>query len=140
LDVKNKLIDELKEKAISDPRSFLQETSERNILYNIQSIRETEKYLTFNTNLGDFMIMNKNTLELHRARMLEDEYLGISLRNYFPHDGDDDRIMFIVTADEWMRRKPYNGDDMPEKMKAEIEKIKNVDYESGPILVFYKER
>jgi len=142
LDVKNKLTDEeLNLRTISDMLSFRNETRERNILYAIQSIRETEKYLIFNTNLSDFMMMNKNTLELHRAMMMEDEYLGIRLFNYFPHDGDDNRIMFVVTHDEWMRRNPYDGDDMPEKLKAEIEKVKlQQNYENNPILLFYKEK
>lgn len=141
LDVENKLSDELKEKAISDMFSFWEETREKNILYGIQSIRETKKYLMFNTNLSDFIMMDKNTLELHRAMIMEDKHLGVSLLNYFPHDGDDNRIMFVVTSNEWMRRKPYDGDDMPENLKTEIEKVKlHQDYESNPILVFYKEK
>jgi hypothetical protein len=140
LDVKNKLPDELKKKAVSEMFSFWEETRERKILYSIQSIRETEKYLIFNTNLSYMMIMNKNTMELYSARM-QDKYLGISLLTYFPHDGDDNRMMFVATSDEWMRRKPYDGDDMPEKLKAGIEKVKlHQDYESNPILVFYKEK
>ena len=141
LDVKNKLTDELIMNANSDMSSFMTDTRKRNILYNIQSIRETEKHLIFNTNLSGFMMMDKNTLELHRAQMMRDEYLGITLLNYFPHDGDDNRMMFVVTSNEWMRRKPYQGDDMPENMKAEIEKVKvRKDFESNPILVFYKEK
>jgi len=140
LDVKNKLTDELKDKVNSDIRSFLNEIRERDILFAIQSIRETEKYLVFNTNLSDFMMMDKKTLELHRALMMEDKHLGLRLINYFPHDGDDNRIMFIVSSDQWMNRKS-DGYDVPEKLKAEIEKVKlSKDYESNPILLFYKEK
>ena len=141
LNVKNKLSDELKKKAISDYRSFRSETSERNILYNIQSIRETEKYLVFNNNFSDFMALNKNTLNLYRTNSsMEDKYLGIRLVNYFPHDGDDNCIMFVVTSNEWIKRRPYDGGDMPENMKREIEKVKQQDYEDNQILVFYKEK
>ena len=138
LDVKNKLTEELKEKATSDILYFLSDTRERSILFGIQSIRETEKHLIFNTNLSDLMMMNKNTLELHRARMMEDALLGMRLINYFPHDGDDNRIMFIVQPNEWFRSKP-DLQNMPENIKKQIDMVDIVG-DSNPILVFYKEK
>jgi len=55
----------------------LNDTRERSILFGIQSIRETENHLIFNTNLSDLMMMNKNTLELHRAIKKQIEMLNV---------------------------------------------------------------
>ena len=138
LDVKRTITEDLQKMSVSDFPSFAREVQDRNILFSITSIRETEKYLIFNTNLG-FMMMDKNTLELHNSWCIDDEYLGLKLLNYFPHDGDDNKIMFIVQPDEWLQRKPYELDDMPEHLKTQIENV-NMNEESNPLLVFYKEK
>lgn len=130
--------DLIKKSSINSP-SFHNEVKDRNILFGIQSIRETEKYLIFTTSLPGLMMMYKFTLELHGTTYIEDEYLGIKLLNYFPHEGDDNRVMFIVQPHEWMERKPYNQNNMPAHLKVQIKQIR-VNEESNPILVFYKEK
>jgi len=136
LDIKKTITDELKQMSVSDFSSFNQVVNDRNIFFGIQSVKETEKYLVFSTNFPGLMMMDKNTLVLHGAMYIEDEYLGMQLFNYFPHDGDDDEIMFIVQPSEWIRKKTY-AKDLPEMLKEQIE-MTNVDEDSNPILVFYK--
>jgi hypothetical protein len=139
LDVKKTLTDELIKKSVSDFPAFNQYVFENNIFFGIQSIRETENFLIFSTNFPALMMMDKNTLNLQETGYVEDKYLGIQLFNYFPHDGDDNRIMFVVRPEEWKRRKPYNGDGMPEHLKAQIENTSALlRSDNNPILVFFK--
>jgi hypothetical protein len=84
-------------------------------------------------------MLNKNNSELYWESIVNDEHLGLELRNYFPHDGDDNRIMFVVSADKWLERTPQNTENIPEHLREKIDRVK-VDEESNPILVFYKEK
>jgi len=122
-----------------DSRSFDQEVGRDKILYTISSIRETEKYIAFYTNRG-FMMLNKNSLQIQSMWFFTDKYLGIRLYRYNAHDGDDNRIMFMVHSDEWLKRVPYPN-SIPEHLKTQIENVKvDEKIESNPILVFYKEK
>jgi len=114
----------------------------QNILYSVQSIRETEKFLVFTTNLlPGFMMLDKKTLELHGTRRLEDESLGLTLLNYFPHDGDDNTIMFFLDPETWINRKRNNMNNLPKNLKAQIEMVDlNIKKDDNPILIFYKEK
>ena len=141
LEANNPLTSELLRKSNRDWRAFRQEVRERRILYLIQGVRETEKYLVFATNLG-VMIIDKQTLETQGAERVVDEFLGLRMDrlNYFPHDGDDNMIMFVVNHIEWARRRP-TSDDIPERVKVQIDAVQLDDkIESNPIFVFYKER
>jgi len=140
LEVKNPLTKNIQKMFIkSDYRSFHREVSQRGILYLLSSIRETEKYIVFNTNYG-LMMLNKNSLEINGMWRMFDEYLGIYLSRYYPHDSDDNRIMFIVGSDDWFKRNP-TAQNIPEHLKAQIEMVKvDEKIESNPILVFYKEK
>ena len=140
LDVKNPLTKDLQKKfQRGDYRTFDREIQDRNILYVVSSIRELEKHIVFTTNNG-LMMMNKNTLEIHRTRRIVDENLGIRLMRYYAHNGDDNRIMFLVTSDEWFSRKP-TAEYIPDYLKTQIEMVKvDKNTESNPILVFYKEK
>ena len=141
LDAKNQVTNEMKEKAVTDPSFFLREAQERKILFGVQSIRETEKHLTFLTSNPGFMLLEKNTLALHWIHYVENEYLGLRLFKYFPHNGDDNRMMFIVSPEEWRNRNPYVKDDIPNRVKEQIDHVQaNLKDDSNPILVFYKEK
>ena len=141
LDVKNPFTKELLDRFKNDRSFFDKEVDERNILIFIQNIKETENFLVFTTNLG-LMMMDKNTLEIQSTMWMEDEYLGIKhlYSKYFAHDGDDNRIMFIVDCEGWLNRKP-TAQNTPEHLKAQIDAVKvDKKIESNPILVFYKEK
>ena len=141
LDVKNPLTKELLDRYKNDRSFFDKEVDERDILFLIQNIKETENFLVFTTNLG-LMMMDKNTLEIQSTRWIEDEYLGIKLNHfkYIAHNGDDNRIMVIVDCEAWLNRKP-TAQNTPEHLKAQIDAVKvDEKIESNPILVFYKEK
>jgi hypothetical protein len=139
LDIQQKLTEDLRKKAISDFPSFSSEIHERKILHSIASVRETDKFIIFKPNLYGFLMMNKEDSKLFWEEYVEDPNLGLELRNYFPHDGDDNRIMFVVNADEWLKRSLANKDNVPEHLREKIDRVK-VDEESNPVLIFYKEK
>ena len=74
-------------------------------MYGIGAIRETAHYLIFRSSKAGFFILNKETNEIHWEDFVDEASLGIKLVNYFPHDGDDNRIMFLVSPIEWLNRK-----------------------------------
>ncbi|MDR1153521.1 MAG: 6-bladed beta-propeller [Bacteroidales bacterium] len=133
------LSDELRGKSISDILSFFREVADHDILHSINSIRETDHYLIFQTNRSGFLMMNKKEAKLFREECVKDAYLGLDLIRYFPHDGADNRIMFVVFADQWLERSPQNTENIPEHLREQIDRVK-VDEESNPVLVFYKEK
>jgi len=141
LDVKNPItVDLLNKYNKSDDYSyFSREVNDRSILYSIHGVKETEKYIIFNTNAG-FMMMDKKTFEIHSALWMFDEYTGIihNSFDYFAHDGDDNRIMFIVSPHQWLERKP-TAQNISVHLKEQIDAV-TLDLESNPILVFYKEK
>ena len=114
---------------------------ERGLLWSIQGVRETEKYIVFNTNVG-FMMMNKRSFEIQGTGQILDKKTGVrhSSFSYLAHDGDDNHILFKVDHDEWARRQPTEF-NIPEHLKAQIDAVKlDENMESNPILVFYKEK
>jgi hypothetical protein len=116
--------------------AFLDDVKKKGIIYNISSVRETEHYIVFKSNLPGLLFFNKNTLDLKWDNVF-DEQLGIHLLNYFPHDGDDNRIMFIVQPNEWLKRQPNSN--IPEAIRKKIDSFA-IEEDSNPILVFYKEK
>ena len=85
-------------------------------------------------------ILNKKTNEIHWEDFVEEKSLGLRLYNYFPHDGDDNRVMFFVRPTEWLYFiKNAKIDDLPSDLKERIESFVIVE-DSNPILVFYRER
>lgn len=134
------LSDEVREKSISDIVSFYREVSDRDILHSIHSIRETEKFIIFKSNRRDgFLMMSKKESKLFWEERVEDTNLGLESMRYFPHNGDDNRIMFVVNAYEWVERSPEDADNIPEQIRKKTDNVK-VTEESNPILVFYKEK
>ena len=143
LDVRNPLTNEILKKyqRSDDHRVFSSEIRDRGILWGIQGVRETENYIVFSTNIG-IMMMDKRSFEIHATMWMFDEYLGInhSSFKYLAHDGNDNRIMFIVDHNQWLGRNPTEQ-DIPEHLKTQIETVKlDEKIESNPILVFYKEK
>lgn len=52
--------------------------------------------------------------------------------NYYPHDGDDDKIMFILPAEAYAKNIKVNG--------VQMDKVLDVDEFDNPILIFYKQK
>jgi hypothetical protein len=136
----NSLKKETMQLLTSNPSAFFDQVAQNNIMYGICSIRETEHYLLFISSHAGFFILNKATHEIHWEDYVNEKALGLHLLNYFPHDGDDNRIMFIVSPNEWVnfRKTPYMDDislELQEKINSTIIKGDN-----NPILVFYREK
>jgi hypothetical protein len=134
------LTKEIMELATSDPGKFLTVKQDNNIMYGIGSIRETEHYLLFISCRSGLFILNKETNEIHWENFVNETSLGLLLLNYFPHDGDDNRIMFFVHPGEWLRRnKDASLNNIPAALKEKIDSFA-IEEDSNPILVFYKEK
>jgi hypothetical protein len=123
--------------ATSDNISFSQKTRKEGIIYGINSIRETDNFLIFKTNIIKFLIMSKDSLMLEGYKIVFDKYTRLLLANYFPHDGDDNRIMFIVQPDEWAKRK--TSKDIPPYIQSLVDSVE-IEEDSNPVLIFYKEK
>ena len=88
-----------------------------------------------------FFIWNKQTTEVFLERRYKDKNLGVFLDRYYPHEGDDNRIMFIVNSNEWIGRSPEGDNTLPKHLVDRINDIDNtIDEGSNPILLFYKEK
>jgi hypothetical protein len=112
----------------------------------ISSIRETEHYLIFTSKSkhDGFFILNKATNEIFwEESPIEETDLGVKLFNYFPHDSDDNRIMFVITAEEWVHfatlGKGALTDNLSKELKDKIMSL-NITEDDNPILLFYREK
>jgi hypothetical protein len=123
--------------AVSDNISFSRKIREEGIIYGINSIRETDNFLILKTNIIPFLIMSKNSLIVEGYRRVFDKNIKVRLANYFPHDGDDNRIMFIVQPNEWEERK--TPEDIPPHIQSLVDSVK-IEDDSNPVLIFYKEK
>lgn len=124
--------------ATADPMKF--SNVRKTGMYGIGSIRETDHYLLFISSKNGFFILNKETNEIYWEDFVDETSLGLKLFNYFPHDGDDNRIMFIVRPSEWLRRNKDEGmDNIPAALKEKINSFAIAE-EDNPILIFYREK
>jgi len=124
--------------ASTNPMEFFNIRSAK--MYGIGAIRETEHYLIFISSKSGFFILDKKTNEIHWEDFVDETSLGLRLLNYFPHDGDDNRIMFYVLPSEWLRRnKDANMNDISATLKERINSFK-INEEDNPILIFYREK
>ena len=118
-------------KSISDPQSFYMEVLSKNLIYSIKSIRETQNYLVFNSNQEGIFIVNKNNKKVYWEKFNDERFPNTKLR-YYPHDGDDDKVMFIIDAKEQINPAKLDGSN--KKNSLEMEEDDN------PVLIFYKEK
>ncbi len=140
LDLSTKTMNEhLIKKSTTDPTTFFNTVASNNIIYGINSIRETNNFFVLKSNLPGYFIINKSTFEVQWEKSWEDEYTGVKLSNYYPHDNDDNRIMFVVKPQEWMKRDVKKNENIPSFWKEKINSI-NMEEDSNPILFFYREK
>lgn len=126
------LLDEgLIEKATSNPMEFFKEVSSNSLTYSINSVRETSDYIVFSSNQERLYIINKKENKVYRDEYLDETALRMNLK-YFPHDGDDDKIMFILPARSYASYAQAN----PEIADGSLE----IDEFDNPILIFYKQK
>ncbi|SEK19884.1 6-bladed beta-propeller [Parapedobacter koreensis] len=133
LSLSNTVTDErLIKESTSNPQRFFEEVTGNNLIYAVNSIRETTDHLVFRSNQGGIFIINKNENKIYWDSYVEETLLGMDLTYYYPHDGDDDKIMFILPAEVYTQHMQSNP-----KSSATPLKIKEDD---NPILIFYKQK
>lgn len=118
--------------SVTDPRRFFGEVSKDKLIYGIHSVRETEDYLVFKSNQEGIFIVDKNTNRVFWNKYVEERALSMKLSQYYPHDGDDGKIMFIVSADNYTENLQDNGD------KGEV--LGDIKKDDNPLLLFYKQK
>lgn len=116
----------------TDARAFFKEVWERQLTYSVNSVRETSDYLVFRSNRGGIFMLNKEEQKIYWDKVVEDKVLGVKLTNYYPHDGDDDKIMFVLSPELYIKQKPANF--------THNQKALEVNTDDNPILVFYQQK
>lgn len=125
-----KLSEDLIKKSTSNPMDFFTEVAKGKIVYSINSVRETDKHLVFRSNQGGLYFLQKDNDILYK----DDTLLMAS--DYFPHDGEDNCILFVVSAEKW--EEQYKSMDCSMELRKKMEKL-NTNEDDNPILVFYAE-
>lgn len=58
--------------------------------------------------------------------------------DYFPHDGDDNSILFIIPAERWIK-EPELMSGIPTEWRKKVETF-NISEDDNSILLFFKEK
>ena len=116
----------------SNPQYFFQEVIGKELIYALNSIRETTDYLVFRPNLGGIFIVDKNEDEIYWDSYVEEDLLDINLTYYYPHDGNDDKIMFVLPAEVYAQHQQSNHHSSKTML--------DVKEDDNPILIFYKQK
>ncbi|MDR2424773.1 MAG: 6-bladed beta-propeller, partial [Prevotellaceae bacterium] len=135
--VKNPITKRLIEK--SKERSFKSEIEENKIIYGFSSPVETDRFMLATTNLTGIVMINKQTSEITWEKYIKEEQLGLTFFSYYPVDRDENRVMFIIEAIDWLRDVAAHPEKVAPKWKEQISKM-NIVEDSNPILLFYKEK
>lgn len=126
------ITDAILDKQYTEPGKLVKEINEKQICYGFSSIRETNKFIYFKSNVHDFIRLDKTNNEVKWCQYARDLKNGISEMSYFPHDADDQQIMFIVD---------FNGLENSDILKRHTEKMDDTHNEElNPVLIFYKEK
>lgn len=125
------ITDAILDKQYTDPGRLVKEINEKQICYGFSSIRETNSFIYFKSNVHDFIRLDKTNNEAKWCQFARDLDNGIAEMSYFPHDADDEQVMFIVD---------FNNLESSDILKKYTEKTNDIKDEGlNPILVFYKE-
>lgn len=117
-----------------DTPNFLKEINDNKICYALTSIRETDNFLYFKSNIHEFIILDKRDNRIMWTKYCIDAANKINNLKYFPHDSDEDEIMFIANGSN-------NFEDLSILFENyKLVEIKDIKDDMNPILLFYKER
>ena len=125
--------------ATNSPMDFLSKTYEDEIIYSINSIRELESHFIFRTNLMELCFYPKNEKQ---PCVLTEEFtiwnlFKLTPSDYFPHDGDDNQLIFLLSANKW--NDGLNSlDGLSTEWKNQISKM-NIQYDDNPVLLIFEE-
>jgi hypothetical protein len=121
------LKESLIKKSISNPKDFFEEIAKNNLIYSINSVRETSRFLVFRSNQDGVFIVDKNENKAYWDEFIEEQAIQMKLNSYFPHEGDDEMIMFIL--------HPENNIPISPQQNKSAQKMKEGD---NPLLLFYR--
>jgi hypothetical protein len=120
------------DKQYTDPGKLVKEINEKQICYGFSSIRETNRFIYFKSNIHNFIRLDKTNNEVEWCQYVRDPNNNISDMSYFPHDAEDLQIMFIANL---------NSLKNPDILKRYTQKMNDSqDEEPNPVLIFYKEK
>lgn len=125
------LNDRLIKLSISDPFAFFMEVNSNSLIYSFNSIRETPNHIVFKSNQNGFFIIEKANNKLYWNKFNNECFMS-SLVNYYPHDGNDGKIMFILPAHEYIH---HTNNSMISALG-----ILEIKEDDNPILIFFKEK
>ena len=135
---KAQLTDNLFKKATKAPLEFLKEVRKEKITYSINSVRETTNHLVFHSSEERFFLLNKEEGKIYSDNFLWSDACNLTPNAYFPHDGDDNCIMFIITAERWAEQMALQR-QFPNEWQKFTKGI-NISADNNPILVFFSEK
>ena len=119
-----------------DQKKFMNEIYGKKLCFGLSSIRETEQSIYFKSNRHDFIKLSKSNNKIEWMQLGVDLENKIKNMNYFPHDADDNEIMFIAKPDSF-----EDFDLLIENNPSAQQYTKNMQKEEiNPILIFYKEK
>lgn len=136
---KDKLTDKYVRMSSDNPMDFLSKTYQDEIVYSVNSTRELESHFIFRTNLMDLCFYPKNEKQPH---VLIEKFtlwklFKLTPSDYFPHDGDDNQLIFLLSANKW--NDGLNTlDGLSNEWKNQISKM-NIQYDDNPILLIFEE-
>lgn len=133
---KSALSKRLIKSAVENPMDFLQKVGEDEIVYGMNSVRELNDYIIYRTNQMDICLLEKNKRMVHSDKFILQDFFNLSSNDYFPHDGNDNLVMFVLSAEkyaeglEWLK---IYGHDLDNRFVFE-----DVKEDHNPLLVFFQ--
>jgi len=121
-----------------DKGYFSRESQQRRIVHTVAMIRETDNYLVFKTNLFGFVIYDKRTGTADYLMELQDDEVGFKALNYFAHDGDDGKMMFLESPNNIRNIALHTeGDENSYNRRRLLEIASTIEEDANPVLLFY---
>ena len=108
------------------------------IVYSLNSLRETENFLIFHSNQTGLFLFDKKENKLYVDEFLMYDIFYINSGDYYPHEGDDNSVMFLLTADRWINH-PELMSCLPTEWRNKVNAL-NIKEDDNPILFFFKEK
>lgn len=113
------------------------EIGQKRLLYSLNSIRETDKHVIFRSNLYELYFLDKQSGKLYKEKPMVQQWFCLSANDYIPHVGNDNSLMFLLTAKKWLYEVSMNN------LVPEVRKTANsiqISEDSNPILFLLKEK
>lgn len=119
-----------------DQNKFMKDVYDNKLCFGLSSIRETNQSLYFRSNRHAFIKLDKKDKHIEWMQYGVDSENNIKNINYFPHEADDNEIIFIAKSDSF-----EDLDLVIENNPSTEQHTKNMQKEEiNPILIFYKEK